>query len=798
MNMPAPPNCLICGSLAPRKLCTSNGHEIHRCSLCCSDFVWPQPDDREIKAYYDQASYFQGVGSGSYANYDLDTEAVLPLFRELLQNISSGSQSSILDIGCAYGTHLAIAIEQGWEAVGVELSDHARQVAAQRLGAKATIFESVEEVPSRAFDVVTLFDVLEHLTRPYELFETLFRFGLIGEKTVVILTTPNARSSHAVADLTGWPYRHPPAHLVYYSAQSLRTFWAQMGVRDVEVRGVYGQDQLEPAAYSDEESGLNLSLQSFAGLLCIARGFGTSIQLLNQMLAVSIEAGMRSIIEQQGGSTASSLRQPASAHAAVVEQATAHLRRMNVDLIAAESSRGWAEHLLVLEKKKAQQMQILTQHMQDLLTEESAKLQVATIEMQTLQQTKWFRLRSVLAARPITLRSIASTAYLTASMMLPKPVRSVVRRMVSWPSGATFQTASNVKPYVVREPILTLSPRLRVVHVIANFMTGGSSRLVVDLIEKLGQHYEQSVITSFVPNPPAYVGLKISELRSPRDSHTFVQHFLQAKPVLIHVHYWGEVDESWYAMAISAAETLGIPVVENVNTPVKPHFAAIVKRYVYVSDYVRKAFGRSGQTHTTIYPGSDFSHFSHNILEEASDCVGMVYRLERDKLREDAMLPFIVAVKKRPQTRILVVGGGELLSVFQRAVKKAGVEDNFEFTGYVSYSDLPDIYRRMSIFVAPVWKESFGQVSAFAMNMGIPVCGYDIGAIGEIVEDRSLVVPEGDAKALANVIIRLLESPQERKRIGQQHHLRAQACFSVEAMAKAYSSLYSELTGIPA
>ena len=778
-------------------LCTSNGYEIYRCSSCCSDFVWPQPDGSEIKAYYDQASYFQGDGSGSYTNYDLDTEAVLPLFRELLQEISGGSRCSILDIGCAYGTHLAMAVEQGWDAIGIELSDHARQVAVQRLGDKAPIFESVEEVPSRAFDVITLFDVLEHLTRPYDIFEALFRRGLIGEKTVVILTTPNARSSHAVTDPTGWPYRHPPAHLFYFSAQSLRAFWAQIGVLDVEVRGVYGQDQLESATYSDEESWLNLDLKRFAGLLCIAKGFGTSIQLLNQKLGALIEDVSLSIIEQQEDFN-SPLRQSALAHTAAVHKATAHLRRLNVDLIATESSRGWAEHLLVLEKKKTQQVQVLAQHMQDLLTAESAKLQVATIEMQTLQQTKWFRLRRALATRPISPGSIAGAAYLVASMMLPKPVRSVVRRMVSLPSGSTVQTASKMLPYAVLEPTPALSTRPRVVHVIANFMTGGSSRLVVDLIERLGQHYEQSVITSFVPNPPAYVGLKISELRSPKTPHTFVEHFLQLKPALIHVHYWGEVDEPWYAMAISAAETLGIPVVENVNTPVKPHFAAIVKRYVYVSDYVRKAFGRSDQAHITIYPGSDFSHFSRNTLEEeSSDCVGMVYRLERDKLSEEAMLPFIAAVKKRPQTRVLVVGGGELLSVFRRAVTKAGVGGSFEFTGYLSYTDLPNAYRRMAVFVAPVWKESFGQVSAFAMNMGIPVCGYDIGAISEIVEDRSLVVPAGDAEGLANVMIRLLESPRERTRIGEQHRLRAQAYFSVEAMAKAYSGVYRELTGIP-
>ncbi|MGG2018651.1 glycosyltransferase, partial [Pseudomonas sp. S8] len=123
----------------------------------------------------------------------------------------------------------------------------------------------------------------------------------------------------------------------------------------------------------------------------------------------------------------------------------------------------------------------------------------------------------------------------------------------------------------------------------------------------------------------------------------------------------------------------------------------------------------------------------------------MVYRLETDKLNADSITPFIKAVQKRPQTRVLIVGGGSLMETFKEAVNSAGVSDNFEFTGYVAYSQLPDLYRRMKLFVAPVWKESFGQVSPFAMRMHVPVVGYDIGAIGEIVDDSSLLAPYGDA-----------------------------------------------------
>jgi glycosyltransferase involved in cell wall biosynthesis len=355
--------------------------------------------------------------------------------------------------------------------------------------------------------------------------------------------------------------------------------------------------------------------------------------------------------------------------------------------------------------------------------------------------------------------------------------------------------AGNSRDYVVRCSETSLTQRPRVVHVIANFMTGGSSRLVVDLIEQLGKNYEQSVITSFIPDPPAYIGFEISEYRCPEDSQPFIAHLSRVKPIFIHVHYWGDCDEPWYAKAIGAAEALGIPVIENINTPVAPYVSPAISRYVYVSDYVKTVFGLHDSNQMTIYPGSDFTHFERDIEEPiAADCIGMVYRLEQDKLNEAAILPFIEIIKRRPKTRAIIVGGGSLLEGFQSKVREAGMESNFEFFGYVSYEKLPDLYRQMSVFIAPVWKESFGQVSPFAMNMRVPVCGYDIGAISEIVANPALVAPPGNVNRLADIVIGLLDSPEKISSVGAMQRARAQSLFSLPAMISEYSRIYGEMS----
>jgi glycosyltransferase involved in cell wall biosynthesis len=324
-------------------------------------------------------------------------------------------------------------------------------------------------------------------------------------------------------------------------------------------------------------------------------------------------------------------------------------------------------------------------------------------------------------------------------------------------------------------------------------MTGGSSRLVVDIYEYLGDRFDQSILTSFSPTPAAYSGITIKEIKLSADETPFVEYLQELQPDAIHMHYWGDCDEPWYDQTMRAADQLNIPVIQNINTPVAPYISPAIKRYVYVSNYVRNVFGEADAPNATVYPGSDFSIFEADAPNQSAiDTIGMVYRLETDKLNAQAIIPFIKVVQKRPQTRVLIVGGGSLMEPFKEAVNAAGLTDNFEFTGYVAYSQLPNLYRRMKLFVAPVWKESFGQVSPFAMNMHVPVVGYDIGAIGEIVDDTSLLAPYGDTEMLSDIIVNLLDDSARRTLIANRHSERAQAHFSIKAMIENYDEIYAE------
>lgn len=332
--------------------------------------------------------------------------------------------------------------------------------------------------------------------------------------------------------------------------------------------------------------------------------------------------------------------------------------------------------------------------------------------------------------------------------------------------------------------------RLRIVHAIANVMTGGSTQLVVDLYEHLGHKYEQVVATMFMPERPAYYGLPVFDFSGLASAQEFAKFLKEQQADLLHVHYWGECDESWYRKIFTATELYSCPVIENINIPVSAYLHPAVSRYVFVSNYAATYTKSLPENSQVIYPGSHLSDFTRQGIEIPDDVIGMVYRLEADKLNEESIEVFIEVVKRRPQTRVYVIGGGSFLALYRKRVEEEGLGANFEFTGYLPFAELPDYYRKLSLFVAPVWRESFGQVSTFAMSMELPVVGYHAGGVREMVGTDACFAR--DKEALATLVIELLDDRKRRLEVGCANRKRALELFSVESMVEEYDRVYRQ------
>jgi glycosyltransferase involved in cell wall biosynthesis/2-polyprenyl-3-methyl-5-hydroxy-6-metoxy-1,4-benzoquinol methylase len=755
----------------------------------------------------------------------------VPRYTFANQFISGGK---VLDFGCGTGYGSAILADTAGSVIGLDIDAAAIKWAEQTHLNPRLSFECRNDIgkglPDQSFDGVTCFEMIEHVDHETQIAVISNISRLLTKEGKLIISTPNP-------DVTAL-YGENPYHIREMTKNEFKELLSPFFEHFVIL-----QQWIHPSVLIAENTFLNsavinhmptsivhdrpvafIAICSHSPLSKISGSCNFDISFdyvqffleqeekknnlnfhnytlmeTNQALENTIQSVQSEL--QFKDEKLNHIEEKNQALEYTIQSVQSELQFKNEKLNRIEEKNQALEHTIQSVQSELQFKNEKLNHIEDLLKDDQKKLLQSESELQAIYQTKWFRLRHVIINHSWGLKKLVDIAYLIGAMATPSFIRRKVSSLkVRFKEYGIF---SRKKPFsiynenivhTVRHPVPSILNRPRVVHIIADFMSGRSSRFVVDLIEYLGSYYEQSVVTRAIHKPPYYLGLDITEIPFSENESLFVKHFLCIKPALIHVHYWKDFDEPWCSKVITAAEKLGIPVLQNIHRPIEPIISKAVRRYVYESDYVRQIVGKSHPSHITVYPGLDFTHFSRKsdyCLPD--DCIGMVYLMEHDALNEDAILPLIRVVHKRPQTHVLIVGEDRLLESFCQAVANAGLNDRFEFIEYVNREQLPDLYSRMGIFVAPVGKENFCQFSPLAMNMRVPVVGYDVGDMREIIADQELLAEPGNPEMLSDIIVRLLESPTEREKIGEFQNLRAQEHFSLQSMIKAYQILYEEL-----
>jgi len=193
----------------------------YECRSCGFQFTHPLPSPGEIDAYYSSESYYRDDGesvSGDYRDYDSQIVYTVDFCRDWLKKIGCRDGARLLDVGCALGRYMQMAsADLGFSCEGVEISDFARDFVAKNNPGRFRLYKTVAEMPvqERPFDVILMFDVIEHVNSPWELLWPLFQRGCVGQETKLLVTTPNAASCSAEEDPASWRYRYPPAHLSF-------------------------------------------------------------------------------------------------------------------------------------------------------------------------------------------------------------------------------------------------------------------------------------------------------------------------------------------------------------------------------------------------------------------------------------------------------------------------------------------------------------------------------------------------------------------------------------------------------
>lgn len=156
------------------------------------------------------------------------------------------------------------------------------------------------------------------------------------------------------------------------------------------------------------------------------------------------------------------------------------------------------------------------------------------------------------------------------------------------------------------------------------------------------------------------------------------------------------------------------------------------------------------------------------------------------------LLEAVAQVRLRQPLTLTVIGQPKKDGIIENLVKELKLEDIVHFTGRIENEEFADHYAKSSVAVVPSLYEGFGIPAAEAMACGVPLISTSGGALPEVVGNAGLIVPPGDSKALADAIVRLLNSAEERSKYAQAGLERVHAVFSWKKAAREVVDVYRE------
>jgi SAM-dependent methyltransferase len=209
--------CLVCNSPNLKPLENYQKAHLVKCNNCGFVFCGPIPSLKELDDCYDR-----------YERNDYLSKVTIKRYNELLDRFEPYRKTNkLLDVGCGVGYFLEAAKKRGWEVYGTEYTDQAMDIC----NGKGIKMNKGKLDPSHyelgAFDIVTSFEVLEHINNPMEevknFYKTLRSGGLL------YFTTPNFNAFERYYLKESYNIICYPEHLSYYTKSTMNRLLSDNG-----------------------------------------------------------------------------------------------------------------------------------------------------------------------------------------------------------------------------------------------------------------------------------------------------------------------------------------------------------------------------------------------------------------------------------------------------------------------------------------------------------------------------------------------------------------------------------------
>jgi len=246
--------CPICGCKKRHAVFSRCGIDILQCEGCTVGYTEKFP--KENSDVYNHQDYLPIAKSDYLDNVKYRKERFAKERLAIIKKYSNKDpvKCSILDVGCGTGWFLEAAKAEGYAVFGQEFAKELGRFTAQRLGAKVWTEQFSRLKLKERFDVITLFDVIEHVPDPEGVLMSVKKH--LKPKGIALIFTPNLDS------FAFWKLKEhsslvtPVEHLYYFTEKSLTMLIHKVDFEVVDFQ-TKGMDIPDIYSYYRDEVGLS-------------------------------------------------------------------------------------------------------------------------------------------------------------------------------------------------------------------------------------------------------------------------------------------------------------------------------------------------------------------------------------------------------------------------------------------------------------------------------------------------------------------------------------------------------------
>lgn len=243
--------CNFCGSDQPIKQYeltdwmtqSTKTYTLVRCGKCGLFYLNPRPSSAELAMFYpEEYAPFQ-VPSTNTLQGNLKSKLQRSVWQRRagwLRRFTGVNGGDLLDVGCARGDFiLAMQQNSAWHCTGIEISNATAAATRQRTGARIIEQDLLETDFSQAsFDLVTFWDVLEHLPDPLHSLQKAYHVLRPGGWLALRVPDPDSLSARIFKQ--DWVNHDPPRHFHAFPKKLLVSQLDQMGFQEISFHHLTG------------------------------------------------------------------------------------------------------------------------------------------------------------------------------------------------------------------------------------------------------------------------------------------------------------------------------------------------------------------------------------------------------------------------------------------------------------------------------------------------------------------------------------------------------------------------------